>query len=219
MSETNGKRGIPIDSPYSYEKRTTSWGETGKEVDIRLKRERRRPEYIAQCEAMCHRDGVNMDYARMAVAEEFPPLSDEEMRTLQARPSDGDFLQQCRDALDSMTSLKATTSVEIELEWVQANVYRSHPLLNRVPSRMAVAWLIAMKRDQMNLATKAELRLWDVYLTKRMSPGDRKKSKADKAFQDKDHAEMAQDQSASDHEEMMQRIWPKGAPPSPDSSS
>jgi len=201
-----------------YMDRLTSWGETGRACDARLRRagyHLRWRDLTYSIQREIRRAGVYPDWvgadedrrkrwsnseACMAAFEELPREAPELVRDDSIPEFDGNFIFRCREGL--LMKLPDRADIVDELSWWAANIELDLPDVHKAPSWASLNLAIATRRDK-NLLAKT----WATYIVKRMSPGE--KVAKPKVFAEDEAGHAAKEGDVHD-EEMMGRLFGGG---------
>lgn len=167
---------VPVSNPLAaytpYMDRVIDWGngvrETGRECEARLSRTGWRPSMRQRWRLIKAAGERNSDEAYFLALKEFPPslaALTEGREGLSA--GDQAYVDACREGLRLKLAKKA--AVEAELSWVCENMHRDLPDVNTAPSYAAISMAIDVRTNE-----KVRASLWANYLSKRMTPGDKK---------------------------------------------
>jgi hypothetical protein len=173
--------------------RVFPWGEKGRELESRLKRDGLREAWHQRTYALRKLDkSLDWNDARWKAGLEFPP--DRPVPEVHVLTEDDQaYILKCREGLQLQLPQRA--GVERELDWVGANAHCALPDVQSAPSYFVLNFMIAGK-----LNPKVLDQFWANSWSKRMSPGDSRKKAASSVSEDQ------VDESAESHEEHLRRL-------------
>lgn len=184
-----------------YMDRILPWGETCRAAESRLHRAgyrmaMRQRARLIKGGATQAGNPIDANEATFLALSEFPPelykITEGEVPSVSEK--DAEFVRLCHAGLNM--TLPQQCSIDKLIAWVSANLHRDVPDMDRAPSCDAINLMIDARTNE-----KVRARFWEICLTKRMSPGDRKGGKAS-VF-----AEDAEPEGVGDLDELNRRLW------------